>query len=94
VRDAISYFCVVCYPYAPVHSPATLMSQAILFDYRYAFFKNGEACYCGVTYGRYRPAECLKLCNSTESASCEERVSNVVLDTGWMGMLHKSPSSC
>lgn len=52
--------------------------------FRYAFFKNAQACYCGGSYGRYRPAECPKLCRATDSASCEESVSNAVLDTGWM----------
>jgi hypothetical protein len=52
--------------------------------FRYAFFKNAGTCYCGGTYGRYRPAECSKLCTANESAFCEESVSNAVLDTGWM----------
>jgi len=77
---------------SPVRSPATPTSQAVLFDYRYAFFKNAGTCYCGGTYGKYRPAECSQLCTANESAPCEESVSNAVLDTGWMRMLHESPS--
>jgi hypothetical protein len=87
VRDSISDCCIVCYHHGPVQSPATPTSQAILFYYRYAFFRNAQSCYCGDTNDGYRPAECLKLCRASDSASCE------VLDTGWIGMLHESPSS-
>lgn len=96
VCDATSYRCIACHPRGPVQPPPThtsLTTQQV-YDYRYAFFKNAQACYCGGSYGRHRPAECPKLCKATDSTSCEESVSNAVLDTGWMGMLRQSLSSC
>ncbi|KDR15852.1 putative tyrosine-protein kinase Wsck isoform X2 [Zootermopsis nevadensis] len=51
--------------------------------FRYAFFKNAQACYCDSSYGRYHPAECLQSCNANETGSCEGSLSNAVLDTGW-----------
>lgn len=52
--------------------------------FRYAFFKNAQACYCDSSYGKYRPAECSKSCKANDSVSCEGSLSNAVIDTGWM----------
>jgi hypothetical protein len=60
----------------------------VVVGYRYAFFKNAQACYCGSSYGRYLPTECSQTCKTNES--CEGSLSNAVLDTGWMGTLYIS----
>jgi hypothetical protein len=74
--------------YHPVLSPTTLTWKAeqVVVDYRYAFFKNAQTCYCNSSYGRYSPAECVKSCETNKSESCEGSLSNAVLDTGWMSM--------